>query len=82
VTWQRVIGWLGLALLVFLHFDFWRPHESVLMFGWLPRELGYRILWVLLAWAYLGFICRWLWRPANPDEEHRPAQQPDQGAEP
>jgi len=33
----------------------------VLWFGWLPEELAYRIVWVLLAWAYLVFFCTRVW---------------------
>ena len=57
----QVIAWIaGLALLA-LHLDFWRAPSNALYFGWLPEELGYRILWMGLAWIYLLCFCGWVW---------------------
>ena len=78
VKWHSVIGVGGFALLLFLHLDFWRPRSSELYFGWLPEELGYRVLWMLLAWAYLVFFCRWLWPEAT--EPAAPARPEDRAA--
>jgi hypothetical protein len=59
---HRWIAALGGALLLALHLDFWRPQHSVLHFGWLPEELGYRIAWMLLAWLYLLHFTAYVWR--------------------
>lgn len=55
-------GWLGFALLAFLHVDFWRSSPPTLHFGWVPEELLYRLGWIVLAWLYLCFVCARLWR--------------------
>jgi hypothetical protein len=55
------LGWIGLAVLSSLHLDFWRQKEVVLYLGWLPEELGHRLLWMLLSWAYLVYFCACSW---------------------
>ena len=57
-----VVGWAGLMILLALHLDFWRPPRTALYFGWLPAELAYRLLWMLLATVYLHYFCRRVWR--------------------
>ena len=52
----------GFLVLVLLHFDFWRPQSARLLFGWLPEELAYRIVYIVLAWIYVVWICGWVWR--------------------
>jgi len=56
------VAWGGFVVLLVLHLDGWRTQRPVLRFGWLPEELGYRLVWILLAWAYLQFLCARLWR--------------------
>ncbi|MCB1036941.1 MAG: hypothetical protein KDD47_24150 [Acidobacteria bacterium] len=56
------IAWIGLVVLIVLHLDFWRPQRAVLYFGWLPEDMAYRLGWMLLAWAYLIFFTRSVWR--------------------
>ncbi len=58
---HRAIGWGGFLVLLFLHLDFWRPQRVVLYFGWLPEELLYRLIWMLLAFFYLVHHCTYLW---------------------
>lgn len=58
---SRWIAWIGLAVLVALHLDFWRPQRDVLYFGWLPEDMAYRWVWMLLAWAYLIYFTRFVW---------------------
>lgn len=70
----RALAWLGLAVLLALHLDFWRPQRPVLHLGWLPEELLWRLAWMALAWLYLLFVLRWLWAPeAAADEGGGPA---------
>lgn len=59
---SRAIAWVGLALLLVLHHDFWRPQRAVLWFGWLPEELAWRLGFVALSVLYLAFFCRFVWR--------------------
>ena len=61
-----VLAWAGFLALVFLHLDFWRPQGETFRVGWIPDELGYRLVWVALAWLYLLFVCAFVWRS---DEE-------------
>jgi len=56
-----ILGWGGFLALLALHLDFWRPQRSVLLAGWLPEELAYRLGWIALAWLYLLFVCARLW---------------------
>ena len=60
----RANGWIvwgGLAVLLVLHLDFWRPQRAVLWFGWVPEDLLYRFAWMALAWAYLMYVCARAW---------------------
>ena len=66
---------LGLVILLALHL-FWRSDEAALYAGWLPRELGYRVLWMVLAWAYLIYFCRYLWRADSGADGDPPGQTP------
>jgi len=56
-----VVAWAGFVLLLALHLDFWRPQVARVHFGWLPEELAYRLVWMLLAWVYLLFFCARIW---------------------
>ena len=58
---DRTIAWVGFLALLLLHLDFWRGGELVLHFGWLPGELLYRVVWLLLAWIYLLFFGARIW---------------------
>ena len=64
----HLLAWVGAALLVALHLDSWRPRRAVLWGGWMPEELGYRLLWMALAFAYLLWFCAAVWRPREEDE--------------
>lgn len=67
---RRGLAWAGFLGLVALHLDFWRPQRVVLWFGWVPEELLYRLGWMALAWLYLLWVCRALWRGSDgPDGE-------------
>ena len=63
---DRVLAWLGLAVLLVLHLDSWRPQRAVLYFGWMPEEPLWRLGWMFLAWLYLLWFCARLWR--SPEE--------------
>lgn len=56
------IAWVGGLVLLALHVDFWRPQRPVLWLGWLPEELVYRLAWMVLAWLFLTFFIRFVWR--------------------
>ncbi len=65
---DKVIAWSGGVLLLILHLDFWRPQRVALYGGWLPEELLYRLVWMLLAWLYLMYFCARIWR-SKADEQ-------------
>ena len=62
---SKASRWIAAAaaiVLVLLHLDFWRVQRPVLYFDWLPEEVAYRLLWMLLAWVYMLFFCTFVWR--------------------
>jgi hypothetical protein len=63
---HRIIAWGGFLGLLALHLDFWRAQRVTIWFGWLPEELLYRLAWMLLAWGYLLYVCRYHWRTDEP----------------
>ena len=63
---SRWLAWAGFVFLLALHLDFWRPLGTTLYFGWLPEELGYRLLWIFLTWLYLLCFTAWLWPEEDP----------------
>lgn len=69
---HRVIAVVGLAVLLALHHDFWRPQRPEILFGWIPEELAWRLGWMALALAYLLHFCRFVWRAPDADDEQEP----------
>ncbi len=59
---SRWVALVTAALLLLLHLDFWREQRPVIYFDWLPEEIAYRLCWMMLAWAYMLFFCRYVWR--------------------
>ena len=60
---HRYVAWAGFLLLIFLHLDvFWRQPSPDLYFGWIPEEMAYRLVWMVLAWLYLMYFTRFVWR--------------------
>jgi hypothetical protein len=59
---HRCLAWSGFLALLVLHLDSWRPQRVAIHLGWIPEELLWRLAWMLLAWAYLFYICRFHWR--------------------
>ena len=57
----------GFVVLAVLHLDFWRPQSPRLLFGWLPEELAYRIVYIVVAWIYMLWICDRVWREEDAD---------------
>jgi hypothetical protein len=55
----RVLS-MGAVGLTLLHLDFWRTQRGTLLLGWIPDELLYRLIYILLAGAYILWICAWL----------------------
>lgn len=60
------IAWVLGALLVAAHLVSPAGRAGVLHLGWIPDELAWRLAWMLLAWLYLEWFCRTIWRDATP----------------
>ena len=60
-TNRQRLAWLGAAVLLVLHHDFWRERGVELWFGWLPEELAWRLAWMLLTLGYLVWFCAVVW---------------------
>jgi hypothetical protein len=58
---KRWIAWLGAGLLLGLHHDFFRPQEARLVFGWVPEDLAYRLVWMAAATLYLFWFTARVW---------------------
>mgnify|MGYP006908314307 CR=1 FL=1 len=59
---HRWIASIAFAALLVLHVDAWRAQRVVVYFGWVPEELLYRLAWMLLAWAFILYVCEVHWR--------------------
>ena len=64
---SRARAWIGGLLLLVLHLDFWRPQRPVLWLGAVPEELGYRVIWFVLAGLYLAWFCHRFFREETPE---------------
>lgn len=71
----RLLAVLGAASLIALHltpvdamFGVSPAGEPVpLLLGWIPPELGWRLIWILLAFVYLVFLMGCVWRTPRPE---------------
>ena len=63
---HKVVAGIGLLVLLVLHLDFWRGERHAVLLGWLPEELAYRLVWILLAFLFLLYFCARVW--VIPDE--------------
>ena len=59
---EQALAVVGFAALIVLHVDFWRPQRPDIWLGWIPEELGYRLVWIAASWLYLLFFCGRIWR--------------------
>ncbi len=59
---ELAVAWIGAIVLFALHLDFWRGPRPELVFGFVPEELMYRVVWMLGAVAYLWFFTARVWR--------------------
>ena len=59
---RTLVAWGGALLLLALHLHFWVDAGPLLLMGWLPVDLAYRIAWLMLAWVYMIFFCKMVWR--------------------
>jgi hypothetical protein len=66
-----VIAAAGLGLLLGLHFDAWRPSDWPGTVAGVPGELVYRLAWMGLAYAYLAWFLRAVWRAERGEQAER-----------
>ncbi len=60
---HRRIFWLFVSILAILHVDFFNHGESMwLIFGWLPVDLVYHLVWVILAAASVVYLTKYVWQ--------------------
>lgn len=58
--------WTATIVLCVLHVDFFNHGVgSVLLFGWLPFDLAYHILWMVLAAVLVFYFTHSVWRSAD-----------------
>ncbi len=56
------------VLLLGLHVDVWNHGRGVeLVLGWIPYDLGYHLLWMLVAWVAVLYMTVFVW-PETPAE--------------
>ncbi|MEQ8276094.1 MAG: hypothetical protein RMA76_24010 [Deltaproteobacteria bacterium] len=59
---ELTLAWAGAIVLLLLHLDFWRSARPALVFGFVPEELMYRVVWMVGAVVYLWFFTARIWR--------------------
>ena len=57
-----VLASASAAILLVAHLDFWRPQRALLLLGWIPEELAWRLGWMLLAGIWIHYACATIWR--------------------
>jgi len=61
------VFWGFVLILILLHADFFNHGASPPpLFGWLPVDLAYHILWVIAAGLLVFYFTHFVWR--DPDE--------------
>ncbi len=60
---HRWIAWAGFFLLFGSHVAYFPAQSTELMFGWMPVDLVYRLVWMVLAWLYLMHFTAKVWGP-------------------
>lgn len=58
---ERVLFWLAVIGLLALHMVGFGQGERPLLFGWVPADLAYRVLWMGLAAAVVFWMTGRLW---------------------
>jgi len=54
-----LLAGLGLIALVAAHL--YRTTSTELVLGWIPMELAYRLVWMVMAWVFLLFFTAQIW---------------------
>ena len=62
---ERALFWIAVAILLGLHMLGFGQAGRALVFGWVPLDLAYRVLWMGLAGALVFWMTGRLW----PDRE-------------
>ncbi len=61
---QPMLGrWLlaGLGLVALVAAHLYRTTSTELVLGWMPVELAYRLVWMIMAWVFLLFFTARIW---------------------
>lgn len=60
-----------MVLLLVLHVDVWNQGRGdALILGFIPYDLAYHLLWMLVAWAVVIYMTIFVW----PDENGEPVE--------
>ena len=58
---ERVLFWLAVIGLLGLHMVGFGQGDRPLLFGWMPTDLAYRVLWMALAAGVVFWMTGRLW---------------------
>lgn len=62
---HHTLLWVLVAALIVLHVDVWNHGRVGLVFGWLPWDLAYHLLWMAAGAGVVGYLTLGPW----PDED-------------
>ncbi len=63
---HRLIFWVAVCGMLVLHMDpFARGRVDPVVLGWIPRDLGYHLLWITAAAVMTFYLCARVW----PDDD-------------
>ena len=63
---HRRVFWVLVVVLAALHVDFFNHGVSPPpLFGWLPVDLAYHMIWVIAAAALVLYFTRYVWRDSD-----------------
>ncbi len=63
---HRRIFWIVTTILCLLHLDFFNHGVTRdLLFGWLPFDLAYHIVWMIFAGVMVFHFTHYVWRSAD-----------------
>ena len=63
---HRTVLWVTVVVMILLHLDpFEQGQVEPVVAGWIPRDLGYHLAWVVAAAVITFYLCAKVW----PDEE-------------
>ena len=64
---HRRLFWVIVIVLAGFHVDFFNHGENVspLLLGWIPLDLAYHVVWVIVAALLVLYLTRYVWRDSD-----------------